>query len=112
MEFWRGKRVLVTGHTGFKGAWMCLWLRHLGAEVFRLAMPAPAASLFAECFPHDDLLGGHIGDLRNFASVAAHIDQIRPEIVIHMAAQALVQRSITDPIETYATNVMGTVHLF
>lgn len=113
IDFWRGKRVLVTGHTGFKGSWMCLWLRLLGAEVAGFALPAALeASLFADCFAHDDPLGRDTGDLRAFASVAAQLDRVRPEIVIHMAAQALVRRSIADPIETYATNVMGTVHLF
>lgn len=111
-DFWRGKRVLVTGHTGFKGTWMCLWLRNLGAEVSGFALPPdPQASLFEECFAADDPLRNHFSDIRDFAAVAKHLESVRPEIVIHMAAQALVRRSIADPIETYSTNVMGTAHL-
>jgi CDP-glucose 4,6-dehydratase len=111
-EFWQGKRVLVTGHTGFKGGWMCLWLRLLGADVFGFALPASGQpSLFAGCFSHDDPLGRDIGDLRDPTSIDAQLQRVRPEIVVHMAAQALVRRSIADPIETFATNVMGTAYL-
>jgi CDP-glucose 4,6-dehydratase len=112
-DFWRGKRVLVTGHTGFKGTWTCLWLRQLGAEVSGFALPPTSdASLFAECMTADDRLRHDIGDIREASAIAAQLQKVEPEIVIHMAAQAFVRRSIVDPIETYATNVMGTVHLF
>ncbi len=110
--FWADRRVLLTGHTGFKGAWLAQWLRNLGAHVtgFSLA-PATDPSL------HDLLSNGHhspaeIGDLREPAEIIAALQQSRPEIVIHMAAQAVVRRSYDDPVETFSTNIMGTVNLF
>jgi len=111
-EFWRGKRVLLTGHTGFKGSWMALWLQSLGAEVTGFALPpASTPSLFEAA----GVAGGmrHIeGDIRDAAALGAAMQQARPEIVIHMAAQALVRYSYQHPVETYATNVMGLVNLF
>ena len=111
-EFWRGRRVLLTGHTGFKGAWMALWLERMGAEVtgFALAPPEDRDCLFRSAAPWPRL-NSVIGDLRDPACVARAVDQSDPEIVIHMAAQALVKRSYLDPIETFGTNVMGTAHL-
>lgn len=108
--FWSGRSVLVTGHTGFKGAWLSLWLERLGARVSGLALaPQTEPSL-------SDLILGRridesIGDIRDAATVSGHLAEARPEIVIHMAAQALVRASYRDPAATYATNVMGTVHL-
>jgi CDP-glucose 4,6-dehydratase len=106
-----GRRVLVTGHTGFKGSWLCAWLLKLGADVTGFALP-PATS---PC--HFDLLGlegrmRHIvGDLRDPAAVMAAVEAAKPEIVFHMAAQALVRYSYDEPVETFDTNVMGTVHV-
>jgi len=111
-EFWRGKRVLVTGHTGFKGSWLCLWLGRLGAEVHGLALPPPTTpALFEEARVASSLASSHIGDIRDFGAVKAAFEAAKPEIVIHMAAQPLVKYSYREPIETYATNVLGTVHV-
>ena len=109
--FWHGKRVLLTGHTGFKGSWLSLWLQSLGAQVQGLALaPASDPSLFTVARV-DTGMASTIGDIRDLATVRAVTTAFRPEIVIHMAAQPLVRRSYADPVETYATNVMGTVHV-
>jgi CDP-glucose 4,6-dehydratase len=110
-DFWCGKRVLITGHTGFKGSWLSLWLQSMGANLSGIALEPPtepalfAVARVAEGMEH------HIVDIRDFASVKAHMDGFQPEIVIHMAAQPLVRLSYSQPVETYATNVMGTVHV-
>ncbi len=110
-NFWKGKRVLLTGHTGFKGAWMSLWLRELGADVVGLALaPKTTPSLFDIAGVAQDIRSIE-GDVRDAALVARVVRECVPDIVIHMAAQALVRHSYSDPVETYATNVMGTVHL-
>lgn len=110
-SFWFGKKVLLTGHTGFKGSWLSLWLQMLGAEVHGLALDPPTLpSLFVVA----DVARGmssHIADIRNFEQVLRIIETVRPDIVIHLAAQPLVRYSYSQPVETYATNVMGTVHL-
>lgn len=109
--FWQGKRVLLTGHTGFKGSWLSLWLQSMGATLrgFSLAPPTEPAlfdvARVAEGMEH------RIADIRDFAAVKAEFAAFKPEIVIHMAAQPLVRLSYRQPIETYATNVMGTVHV-
>lgn len=110
-DFWRGRRVLLTGHTGFKGAWATQWLTRLGAEVHGLSLaPDTEPNLFG-------ILGGggaitsKIGDIRDRESVHEAIAACRPQIVIHMAAQALVRRSYREPVETFDTNVMGTANL-
>ena len=109
--FWRGRRVLVTGHTGFKGSWLALWLQHLGAEVTGYALAPPTQpSLFEEARVAQGMRSV-IGDVRDLATVRAAVADARPEVVIHMAAQPLVRQSYTEPVETYATNVMGTVHV-
>jgi CDP-glucose 4,6-dehydratase len=109
--FWRGRRVLVTGHTGFKGSWLALWLRALGAEVSGFASPPPTSpSLFALA-RLDDIVPAVIGDLRDLRAVEEAVRRSRPEVVLHLAAQALVNRSVADPVDTFATNVVGTVHL-
>jgi len=110
--FWRGKRVLVTGHTGFKGAWAALWLERAGAHVtgFALAPPEDRPSLYASAAPWPRL-NTVIADLRDADAVRRVVEACDPEIVIHMAAQALVRRSYRDPVETFGTNVMGTVNL-
>ncbi len=103
--FWQGRRVLLTGHTGFKGAWLHLWLRNLGAEVTGYALePIAEPNLW-------ELIGGAgsiIGDVRDPATLCDVLADTRPQVVIHMAAQALVRESYRDPLSTYATNVMGT----
>ena len=110
-QFWAGRRVLVTGHTGFKGAWLCAWLRRMGAEVHGLALaPEGEPNLFA--LIGDELgMTSHIGDIRDADAVASLIAATDPEICLHMAAQALVRRSYRQPVETFAANVMGTAHV-
>jgi len=109
--FWRGKRILVTGHTGFKGGWLCLWLQRMGAEVQGLALDPPTeTNLFTEARVAEGM-ASTIGDIRELSTVEACVAAFRPEIVIHMAAQPLVRLSYEQPVETYATNVMGTVHV-
>jgi CDP-glucose 4,6-dehydratase len=110
-EFWRGKRVLLTGHTGFKGSWLSLWLQSMGAQLHGLALDAPSTpSLYGEARVGAGMASTR-GDIRDFEIVRACMTSIRPEIVIHMAAQSLVRQSYAEPVATYATNVMGTVHV-
>lgn len=110
-SFYNGKKVFVTGHTGFKGAWLCLWLRELGAEVTGYALPAPTdPSLYALAGVESDI-SSIIGDIRDPDSLVRAMQQACPEVVIHMAAQPLVRDSYRIPVDTYAVNVMGTVHL-
>ena len=111
-EFWRGKRVLLTGHTGFKGAWLATWLGQMGAEVCGFALaPATTPSLF-ELLRLNDRVDSRIGDLRDPKSIDDVVASFRPEIVLHLAAQALVHESYVRPAETFATNTMGLIHLF
>ncbi len=109
-DFWKNRRVLVTGHTGFKGAWLALWLQRLGAKVTGFALPpSTTPSLFQLLrLSLDDEI---IGDLRDQALVADALRQFEPQIIFHLAAQALVQPSYADPVGTFATNVMGLAHL-
>lgn len=108
---WAGRRVLVTGHTGFKGGWLVLWLERMGARVSGFALPAPTGpSLFGQARIGDGI-EHHIGDVRDEQAVFSVIEAMRPEIVFHLAAQPLVRYSYANPVETYATNVMGTVHV-
>ena len=105
-----GRRVLVTGHTGFKGAWLARWLLKLGAQVGGYALPPPTdPSLYAAL--DWDGLDPVLGDVRDAVAVAARVEGFKPEVIFHLAAQPLVRRSYTEPAETFATNVLGTVHL-
>ncbi|MFN2474636.1 MAG: CDP-glucose 4,6-dehydratase [Sphingomicrobium sp.] len=108
---WRGRRVLVTGHTGFKGGWLALWLHQLGAEVSGFALPAPTDPSLFEQARIAELIHHIEGDVRDAKAVKAAIAACRPEVIFHLAAQPLVRASYEEPVETYATNVMGTVHV-
>lgn len=109
--FWKGKRIFITGHTGFKGSWLSLWLQSLGAEVSGYALaPATTPALF-DLARVGDGMASTFGDIRDLPGLTAAMQKSQPEIVIHMAAQALVRASYADPVATYSTNVMGTVHL-
>jgi len=109
--FWQGRRVFLTGHTGFKGGWLALWLQRLGAEVTGYALaPGTEPALF-EVARVGTGMASVLGDLRDPEALAAAMARARPEVVFHLAAQALVRRSYQEPVATYATNVMGTVHL-
>lgn len=112
MGFWQGKRVFLTGHTGFKGSWLSLWLQQLGAEVTGFALPPPTQPSLFEVAGVERGMRSIIGDLREADSIKKAISDARPEVVIHMAAQPLVRYSYANPIETYSTNIMGLVHLF
>jgi CDP-glucose 4,6-dehydratase len=109
--FWQGKCVFVTGHTGFKGSWLSLWLQQLGANVTGYALAPPTRPSLFEAARVADGMSSQVGDIRNGATLASVMRKVAPEVVIHMAAQPLVRRSYADPVETYSTNVMGTVHL-
>jgi CDP-glucose 4,6-dehydratase len=110
-DFWKNKTVLLTGHTGFKGSWLALWLSGMGARVCGFALePSTVPNLFTTAQVADSMKS-IIGDLRDLESIESVFRTERPEIVIHMAAQALVRRSYSDPVETFSTNVMGTVNL-
>jgi CDP-glucose 4,6-dehydratase len=110
-SFWKGKKVFMTGHTGFKGGWLSLWLQEMGAIVKGYSLPAPTSpSLFEEA-KVGMRMSNEEGDIRDFTHLRQVISEFKPEIVFHMAAQPLVRLSYEDPMETYSTNVMGTVYL-
>ncbi len=110
-DFWRGKRVFLTGHTGFKGSWLSLWLQSMGAHLQGYALPPPTQpALFEEAKVAQGMLST-VGDVRDLSHLTEAMRRFAPEIVLHMAAQPLVRLSYAQPVDTYATNVMGTVHL-
>jgi CDP-glucose 4,6-dehydratase len=109
--FWQNKKVFLTGHNGFKGSWMSLWLQKWGAELVGFSLPAPSKNNLFTIANVGQNMTSLAGDLRQFDQIKQAIAQHKPDIVIHMAAQSLVRYSYTNPIETYATNVMGTLHL-
>lgn len=110
--FWKDKKVFITGHTGFKGSWLCLWLHSLGTKVTGYALNPPTEpSLFKLC-KIDELVNSNIADIRDAEDLKKAMRTAAPEIVIHMAAQPLVRDSYKNPVETYEINVMGTVNLF
>ena len=109
--FWHGKKVLLTGHTGFKGSWLSLWLQQLGAEVAGYSIDVPTRPSLYELADVAAGMESATGDVRDLAAVTAFMKSINPDVVIHMAAQSLVLRSYGDPVGTYDTNVMGTVNV-
>ena len=109
--FWAGKRVLLTGHTGFKGSRLCEWLLQLGADVTGFALAAPTQPALFEQLQLENRVRHVTGDVRDLAAVEAVVARTRPQFVFHLAAQALVRHSYAEPVETYATNVMGTVNV-
>lgn len=109
--FWSGKRVFVTGHTGFKGSWLCLWLQQLGAEVTGYALSPPTNPSLFEVARVGEGMRAILGDVRDGGNLCLAMQSVAPDIVIHMAAQPLVRHSYVEPVETYSTNVMGTVYL-
>jgi CDP-glucose 4,6-dehydratase len=111
-KFWGGRRVFLTGHTGFKGSWMSIWLRALGADVTGYALPPPTQPNLFEQAGVGKLIHSISADIRDFQRMKSALEECRPEVIIHMAAQTVVRRGYEDPIETYSTNVMGTVNLF
>jgi CDP-glucose 4,6-dehydratase len=110
-DFWRARRVLITGHTGFKGSWLALWLERLGAEITGFSNGIPTAPSLFDIARVGAGLRSIEGDVRDLAAVEGALAESRAEVVIHMAAQAVVTRSFETPVQTYATNVMGTVHV-
>jgi CDP-glucose 4,6-dehydratase len=110
-SFWRGKKVFLTGHTGFKGSWLSLWLQQLGAQVTGYALPPPTHPSLFEVAQVAQGMTSIISDICDGTRLTNAMRQAAPNIVIHMAAQPLVRRSYVDPVETYSTNVMGTVYL-
>ena len=110
-EFYGGQRVFVTGHTGFKAGWLTTWLKMMGAHVTGFALPAHDPPSFFDAVHVADGIDSLLGDIRDFEALRSALNDSQPSIVFHMAAQPLVRHSYDDPVATYATNVMGTVHL-
>ncbi len=110
-DFWKGKKVFITGHTGFKGSWLCIWLHSLGAHVTGYALEPPTEPSMFDLCGIDRLVDSVIGDVRNVRALVFEMQKTSPDIVIHMAAQPLVRDSYKIPVETYSVNVMGTVNL-
>jgi CDP-glucose 4,6-dehydratase len=110
-EFWKGRRVLITGHTGFKGSWLSLWLQSLGAIVTGYSLPPPTNPNLFELAHTSDGMASLVGDIRDFESLKRTIADTRPEVLFHLAAQSIVRLSYENPAETYSTNVMGTVNV-
>lgn len=109
--YWQGKKVLLTGHTGFKGAWLSLWLERLGADVVGYALEPPTSPSLFELARVGEGMRSHLADVRDLASLTKVFAEEQPEVVFHLAAQSLVRPSYEDPVLTYETNVMGTVNL-
>lgn len=109
--FWAGKRILVTGHTGFKGSWLSLWLNRLGADVTGFALAPDTTPALFEQLDLATRVDHHLGDIRDMGALAERVRACRPDVVFHLAAQPLVLASYEDPLYTWSTNVMGTAHL-
>ncbi|MFZ3171872.1 MAG: CDP-glucose 4,6-dehydratase [Carboxydocellales bacterium] len=112
LNFWRNKKVFITGHTGFKGSWLCLWLHYLGAEVTGYALKPPTSPSLFELCNIDTRVKSIIADIRDGEALNLAVTTASPDIVIHMAAQPLVRESYKNPLDTYSINVMGTINLF
>lgn len=110
-DFWSGKRVLVVGHTGFKGSWLSLWLAAAGARVSGYSLGPPTNPSMYELLMISDRVHSVEADIRNLPALWSTTEQVQPEIIIHMAAQPLVRASYSEPVDTYSTNVMGTVNV-
>jgi CDP-glucose 4,6-dehydratase len=109
--FWAGKKVLVTGHTGFKGSWLTMWLSKLGADVAGIALEPSTSPAMFDLVGNDDVVDSTIGDVTDAAVVAEVMNRVKPDIVFHLAAQVLVRASYDDPITTISTNVLGTANV-
>ncbi len=110
-EFYEGKRVLVTGHTGFKGSWLCRMLELLGARVSGYGLESPTDPSLFDVAGIGDTMDSHTGDVRDLGHMQEVFERVKPEVVFHLAAQPIVRDSYKDPVYTYETNVMGTVHV-
>ena len=110
-NFWKNKKVLLTGHTGFKGSWLSIWLKKLGVELIGFSKDIPTKPSLFELAKVSENMVSIIGDIRNFSVIQKIIQENQPEIIIHMAAQPLVRKSYEDPLETFSTNIMGTANL-
>jgi CDP-glucose 4,6-dehydratase len=110
-DFWKGRKVFVTGHTGFKGSWLSLWLQMLGSEVYGYSLPPETTPNLFDLAEVADGMHSKFGDVRNLTTLQGTLKKVKPEIVFHLAAQPLVRTSYDDPVRTYSTNVMGTVNL-
>ena len=110
-DFWKGKRVFITGHTGFKGSWLSLWLQQMGAEVKGFSLEPPTTPSLFEVAKVADHMQSEIGDIRDLTKLSQSIVSFNPDILLHLAAQPLVRYSYREPVETYSTNVMGTVNV-
>ena len=110
-SFWRGKTVLVTGHTGFKGGWLSFWLHNLGANVIGYSLSPNTEPNLYSTVNIESCVSTEFGDVRNLDNLTACISEKRPEIVFHMAAQPLVRLSYKEPLETFSTNITGTINV-
>ncbi|PCI37848.1 MAG: CDP-glucose 4,6-dehydratase [Thiotrichales bacterium] len=110
-KFWQGKKILVTGHTGFKGSWLCFWLKQLGADITGYALESNTEPSLFNLLQLSKSINHHIADIRDINKLKEIVTKTKPEIILHMAAQPLVRLSYKDPVETYSTNVMGTVNI-
>ena len=110
-DFWKNKKVLLTGHTGFKGSWLSIWLKKLGVELIGFSKDIPTEPSLFELAKVSEDMTSIIGDIRDFSAIQKIIQENQPEIIIHMAAQALVRKSYEDPLNTFSTNIMGTANL-
>ena len=109
--FWQGRKVVVTGHTGFKGAWLSLWLSKMGAKVLGIALPPPTSPSLYELADVGSIVEEVLGDIKDMEFICHQINEWEPEIIFHLAAQSLVRESYEEPLETIAINVMGTAHI-
>src|SRR5215470_12102714 len=107
-QFWRDRKVLITGHTGFKGSWLCLWLHRLGATVHGYSLPPPTEPSLYEQAAVGEVVEAVTGDIREQSKIADEIARIKPDIIMHLAARSVVLDAYADPVEAYSTNVVGT----